>query len=360
MTKKILITGGAGFVGHHFIEHILKNTDWRIVCLDRLDCSGNLNRLTDMAIWETQKHRVKFFHHDLRAEINDQVCRLLLMEAGNELPQPFDYAVHFAAGSHVDRSISDPLGFFMDNTIGSVNFLNFFRVFKEWALKPTSKIIYFSTDEVFGPAPKGVAYKEWDRYNSGNPYSAAKAGGEEAALAFANTYKLPIIVTHTMNIFGERQHPEKFIPLIIKKILKGETMTIHSNKEKTESGTRYYLHVRNVSSATMFLLENGKVLDGSGHVGKYNIVGDQEVSNLHMAQLVHKFVNEWEAEQGLPLSPLSTEMVDFHSSRPGHDLRYALDGGLIKSEGWVAPLTFEESLKKTVYWTLNNKKKWLM
>lgn len=350
MAKKVLITGAAGFVGHHLVEHILKNTDWNIVALDRLDTSGNLNRLTDIECWDEEKHRVKFYYHDLRAEINDGVARLLLMEEGSDMPVPFNYIVHLAAGSHVDRSISDPVGFVMDNVVGTANLLNFVRVFKDWACGDDFKFLNFSTDEVFGPAPEGVSFKEWDRFNPNNPYAAAKAGGEALVDAFANTYKIPCITTHCMNIFGERQLPEKFVPMCIKKILAGETVTIHANKDKTKAGTRFYLHTRNVCDAVLYLLLNGSVLDGKATSGKYNIVGDREVSNLEMAQLIADILGK----------DLRYEMVDFHSSRPGHDLRYALDGSLMKELGWIAPVGFEDSLRKTVEWTIVHKDKWLL
>ena len=268
MSKKVVITGGAGFVGSHLIEHILKNTNWTVVSIDRLDGSSNINRLSDIDIWEKEKHRVKLLHWDLKSELNDS------MEAFIE---DFDYFCHLAAGSHVDRSITHPLEFVGDNVIGTANCLDFFRkYFKTWSQKSivnldddlpfdelvkernkvenkVPKFLYFSTDEVFGPAPEGVYFKEWDRFNPNNPYAAAKAGGELLCDAYANTYKLPITVTHCMNIFGERQHPEKFVPMLIKKILAGEKVTIHADATKTKSGTRHYLHTRNVCAAVLFL-----------------------------------------------------------------------------------------------------------
>lgn len=335
MPKKILVTGGAGFIGHHFIEHILKNTDWEIVVVDRLDTSGNLNRLSDIECWQEQMHRVKFCWHDLKSEVNSLI-RANIFHGWDG----FDYIFHLAASSHVDRSITNPMEFVMDNVVGTTNLL----LFAKEALRPGGKIFYFSTDEVFGCAPEGVAHKEWDRYNSRNPYAASKAGAEEIAVAFANTYKLPIIITHTMNAFGERQHPEKFIPMTIRAVRDGGTMTIHSNPEKTKAGSRFYIHCRNISAALLFLAENGKPLDGSGTVGKYNIVGEKEMDNLELAQFIAKVVGK----------PLKYEMVDFHSSRPGHDLRYALDGSLLKSMGFEYPKNFEESLEKTIRWYLDH------
>lgn len=348
--KKVLITGSAGFIGSHLLECILKETDWSVVCLDRFDTSGNLNRIADTEVWGKEKHRVRYYYADLRGEINDGMARLLLMadsdqtQNGFRLPKPFDYVIHLAASTHVDRSISDPLGFVYDNVVATANLLDFFRKNGDLALKPHGKILYFSTDEVFGPAPEGVLYKEWDRHNPNNPYAAAKAGGEELAVAFAHTYKLPVIVTHCMNVFGERQHSEKFVPMCIRKILKGEEITIHANKSKTKAGTRFYLHARNICSAVVYILEHGKCLDGSGAQGKYNIVGDKEVSNLEMAQTIADILGK----------ELKYTMTDFHSERPGHDLRYGLDGTLLKELGWVPPVDYENSLIKTVQWSVDD------
>ena len=194
-----LVTGGAGFIAHHIIDHFLKNTDWNIVTLDRLDYSGNLNRIHDVLkdYSESDQKRVRTVFHDLRAEINPLTRSFI----GN-----VDYILHLAAASHVDRSISHPLEFVQDNIIGTANILEFARKSDNLEM-----FINFSTDEIFGVAPPGVSYKERDRYNSTNPYSATKAGAEELCVAYENTYKIPMMITHTMNVFGERQAPEKFI-----------------------------------------------------------------------------------------------------------------------------------------------------
>ena len=327
--NKILITGGAGFIGHHIIFKLLNDTNCKIISLDRLDYSGSYNRISEMLEKNPKwKKRLKIVWHDLKAEINPIVKK--------QLSNP-DIILHVAASSHVDRSIDDPMSFVMDNVVGTVNLLNYAR-----GIKKIKKFLYFSTDEVFGPAPKGINYKEDDRYRSGNPYAASKAGGEEMCISFFNTYKLPIIITHTMNVIGERQHPEKFFPKIINHVLKNKTLTIHSNKNKTKAGSRYYIHAQDVASAVIFILNKGKVGD------KFNIVGSKEIDNLQLAQIIAKELKK----------RLRYKMVDFHSARPGHDLRYALDGSKLKKLGWTPKKNINQRIKQTIDWTLKNKN-WL-
>ena len=333
---RILVTGGAGFIAHHLIDELLDNTDAEIVSLDRLDYSGNLNRLHNVLQYRKDRNRVKIVYHDLKAEINPHVASHI---------GKVDVIFHLAAGSHVDRSIDFPMEFALDNTIGTLNLLQFART------QNLQRFVYFSTDEVFGPAPQGVSYKEHDRYNSTNPYSASKAAGEEFCVAFENTYKLPIYITHTMNVFGERQSPEKFIPLCIRKARDGDKITIHADPTKTKAGSRHYIHARDVASAMIFLLNRPtvKVLDyGGAKCPKFNIVGREELDNLKLALTIAEI-------QG---KKLHYEMVDFHSSRPGHDLRYALDGTFMKSLGWVPQMDVYDRLEQTVKWSLTNKE-WL-
>ena len=338
MTKRVLITGGAGFVAHHLIGQVLKNTDWEIVSLDRLDYSGNLNRLHDIMLTfdaETRK-RVKIVHHDLKAELNP----LIRSEVGD-----VDYILHLAAGSHVDRSIDYPMEFVLDNVVGTCNILEFARTQKD----NLERFVYFSTDEIFGPAPDGIKYKENDRYNSTNPYSATKAGGEELAVAFHNTYDLPIYITHTMNVFGERQHPEKFIPMCIKRARDGEVVTVHSDKTKTIAGSRHYIHAEDVASALLFLLDHKGEFEptwGNAKCPKFNIVGSEELNNLELAQIIADAQNK----------ELKYEMVDFHSSRPGHDLRYALSGDKMRELGWVPAKSVKERIAQVTQWTLANER----
>lgn len=339
MSKNILVTGGAGFIAHHVIDKILAETDWRIVTIDRLDYSGNLNRLNEvvMSYPEIERKRVRVVHHDLKAPLNPQIVSTI---------GKVDYIAHLAAGSHVDRSIQYPMEFVMDNVVGTVNLLDYAR-----ELDSLEKFVYFSTDEVFGPAHNGIKYKENDRYNSTNPYSATKAAGEEMVVAYENTYKLPAIITHTMNVFGERQHPEKYIPMCIKRVRDNQKIFVHSNVERTKAGSRHYVHAKDVADALLFLYEYDTTKlptdFGGAKCQKFNIVGPTEVDNLQVAQFIADV-------QG---KPLNYELQDFHSSRPGHDLRYALDGTKMESMGWK-PSPIENRLTQVIEWTLKNDR-WL-
>ena len=335
---KILITGGCGFTGHHFIEHFLKKTNWEIATIDKLSYAAmGFDRVRDIEAYDDK--RVQFFTADLCEEIPEGILKELI-DVG--------IILHLAAETHVDNSIEDPIPFVKSNVLGTAHLLQFAR-----KLPHLGALCYFSTDEIFGPAdidtvPDG--YAEWDRYNSTNPYSASKAGGEELALAWANTYNLPMFITHTMNMFGERQHPEKFIPLCMRKIYRDEVITIHANKDKTQAGTRFYIHARNVAQAVHWLLGTHTQRE------KYNIVGEEEVSNLALAQTIFDIMN------GLGIINRRTmkyNMVDFHSSRPGHDLRYALSMEKMNGMGWEIPNSFIESLERTVEWSFREEnRKW--
>lgn len=325
--KKIVITGGFGFIGHHFVEHVHKNTDWDIVILDKLSyASMGLSRNRDNLLLYSP--RVSVFTIDLCSGISNGVAK----EIGD-----VHYIVHMAADTHVDKSIENPVSVINNNVSSTVQLL-------EWArtLKTLKTFFYFSTDEVFGPAPGTTMYKEWDRHRPTNPYSASKSAAENICIAYENTYKLPLMVVNVMNAFGERQHVEKFIPHCIKNILLGNTINIHSYPGNEVSGSRFYIHAQNIANACLFLIEKGTIGE------KYNISGEMEVTNLEIAQFVAKTLNK----------PLDYNMVDFHNTRPGHDLRYGLDGTKLKELGWNPKFTFYETLKKTINWTVKNQK-WL-
>ena len=343
MRKRILVTGGAGFFGHHLVEHILKNTEWDIVVLDSLNyASFGFDRIRDVGCYDVR--RVERFVHNIVSP----------MELGlrRELGQ-FNFILHAAAETHVDNSIKNPLPFVETNVLGTARLLEFSRTQEK-----LETFLFFSTDEVFGPAAVTnlnvqysghnlslySEYREWDRHNPTNPYSATKAAGEELCLAWSNTYRIPVIITHCMNIFGERQHPEKFIPHVVRSILSEKEILIHSSPSG-EPGSRFYIHARNVAAAVLFIL--GKV-DELPHRDKFNITGEAEVNNLELANAIADLLRK----------PVKIRQVDFHSSRPGHDLRYALDGTKLARLGWKPPVSFEPSLAKTINWFVSNPK-WL-
>ena len=315
---RILVTGGCGFMGSHFVKYLLKNTDWHIVVLDRIDVAGSLSRLNELKEYKKNKHRVTFVWHDLKSPLNTLIC--------NQIGH-VDYIFHLAASSHVDRSIQDPMSFVMDNVVGTCNILEYAR----WHYDGLKRFFYFSTDEVFGSTHNGK-FKEWDRYKSGNPYSASKAGGEELALAYHNTYNIPVIITHCMNIFGERQHPEKFIPKAISHILRGDTLPIYADITGTISGTRNYVYVDTVSEALMFLVLNGEIGE------KYNIEGTIEVSNLEMAENI-AYILGYE---------LHTRMIASDKVRPGNDFAYGIDGSKMRAMGFNPKISFPRTLRRVV------------
>lgn len=346
MPKKILITGGAGFVGHHCVEHILKNTDWNIVVLDCLNYAGNAGRLSKskhpINFANTEKaemvkdinvftpKRVTFVWHDLRTPISSNVHKLL---------GKLNYCIHFASESHVDKSLEDSIPFITSNVLGTANLLEYFKKDQK-----KCKTLIFSTDEVFGAAPLGVYHKEDDRFRPSNPYAAAKAGEEMIAFSFAHAFSMPIAVVRSMNIIGERQHPEKFVPKTIKAILNNEKVIIHGRGKKDLS-SRCWIHARNVADALLFLLDKMKKEEF------YHIVGEEKTV-LEIANWVCETI------KNRKLNADEIKFVDYHNARPGHDKRYALSGEKIKNMGWLPPVDLEKSLKKTVRWTLENSR-WL-
>lgn len=325
---KILITGAAGFIGHHLLEHILRNTAWEVICLVRMSRAGDLNRIQEVKqSFKDFDERVRIVRHDL----NDP------LDSVHKHIGEVDYIAHLAADSHVDFSIKEPISVFLNNCESSARILDYARKYQP----DLRKFLYYSTDEVFGPSD-GYYFKEDDRHNPKNPYAASKSAGEQLAISFVNTYKMPIVITHTMNNFGERQDPEKFIPMTIKRALTGELVNIHAYPDLSKAGARSYIHARNAADATLHVLTHG--IPGE----KYNIVGEKEVDNLKLALFIAEIVGK----------PLKYQMVNFHESRPGHDLLYRLDGRKMKELGWAVPVTFEDSLRKTVEWTLENRR-WL-
>ncbi len=330
---RIIITGGCGFIGSHFVEHFLKETDWDIVVLDKLNyASSGYDRLRDINVFDEK--RVKIFNTDLSNSISSGTIK----EIGK-----VDYIINLASESHVDNSIEHPVTFTRNNVDLMLNVLEYAK------LVLPKLVVHFSSDEVMGTAPEGVFHTESDAVNPTNPYSASKLAQEGICRAYANTYGVPIIISRTMNVIGERQHPEKFVPLIIKRVLGDRQITIHADEKKEKAGSRFYIHARNVAKAIHFLLDTKeRVNKESASSGVFNIVGEKEIDNLELAQFIAKYLKK----------DLIYEMVDFHGSRPGHDLRYALDGSKLEEMGFYYPKSLEDSLRKTIDWYLQ-RPEWL-
>lgn len=331
---KILLTGAAGFCGSHVVRHLLTNTDAELICPVSFRHKGLPERLVS-AMQGHDIRRVRVEVMDLSAPVDAHTIRRI---------GGFEVVMNIASDSHVDRSIEAPAPFIANNTNLMVNVLEWARVVEPWLF------LQMSTDEVYGPAPAGYAHREWDTMLPSNPYSASKAAQEAVSFAFWRTYGINLVLTNTMNIVGEMQDGEKYLPKIIKHVNAGTAVPIHVSPEGIP-GSRFYLHARNLADAWLFLLNRYMLFPpdkfGDRNVDrpeKWHIVGEREVTNLELAQTVADIMEK----------PLFWEGIDFHHSRPGHDLRYALDGTKLAAAGWKAPISFEESVRRTVEWTLRN------
>lgn len=327
MTRRLVLTGIAGFVGSHIVEHVLAKTDWEIHGLASFRHMGDSLRLDHLA--PELAERIVVHHCDVAAPISAR----LIDRIGS-----VDYIINAAAESHVDRSIVEPRHFVENNVGIALSMLEYARI-----VKP-EVFVQVSTDEVYGPAPSGVDFKEWSPILPSNPYSASKAAQEAVAISYWRTYDVPLVLTNTMNMFGERQDAEKFIPLVMSKIANNEIVPIHGSPDNI--GSRSYLHARNHADALVALCQSQPALYSRGDEmpDRWNIAGDREMDNLAVATLIALFMGK----------KMNWEFVDFHSTRPGHDLRYALDGSKIREWGWKPPLGLEESLERTVHWTMEH------
>lgn len=332
MKTRVLLTGAAGFLGSHCLRHLLTNTDWEIVCPVTFEHKGLPERIVSSIDGDPEwLDRVKIVKCDLSSLINSWTAQRF----GH-----IDHIINYASDSHVDRSITDPVPFIRNNVDIALSLLEYAR------LVGPKTFIQISTDEVYGPAPDGYAHKEWDTNLPSNPYSASKAAQEAIAISYWRTYNVPVVITNCMNLIGEMQDDEKFVPMVLSKVLAGKEVDIHASVEG-RIGSRFYLHARNLADAVLFLINRGQVSmynDGADRPDKWHIVGEREVDNLEMAQLISNMAGR----------ELKYRLVDFHSSRPGHDLRYALDGTKIAKEGWTPPVPFEESLRTMIQWTRKN------
>lgn len=335
--KRVLLTGVGGFVGAHMLAHIMKETDWHVVAVDSFRHKGKTDRVADLLdVYPEYRQRMTVVTHDLTAPISDVLDRRI----GH-----IDYVLSIASESHVDRSIEEPRPFIENNVSLILTLLEWARARKE--TDPIEKFLHTSTDEVYGPA-YDVDHKEGAPHRPSNPYSASKSAQEAICYGYWRTYGLPIMITNTMNMIGQLQDTEKFVPKIIKAIQEDGTVKVHVSPEGTP-GSRYYLHARNQCDAQVYILNNIEPTQyPSLDLERFNIVSDDEIDNLQMVDLVADILGK---------KP-KVELQNFHESRPGHDLRYGLDGTKMKELGWAPKVSLDEGLKTTVNWYKEHKE-WL-
>jgi len=329
-SKRVLISGIAGAIGVHMFAHIMHNTDWHVVGIDSFRHKGYVSRIAQvMRDHPEWRDRWEIWTHDLTAPVDLP----LLRQIGD-----IDYMINLASMSDVSDSIDNPRPFVENNVALMLTMLELAR-----DLEPEA-FLHFSTDEVYGPADRDQGHAEWATILPSNPYSASKAAQEALAISYWRSFDVPVIITNTMNNFGEMQAPSKFPAMIQQRIVNEEVVDIHTAGDG-EIGTRYYLHSRNAADAILFILnETVATLHVPGHIdrpARYNVVGDAQLDNLELAQAI----------AGLMGATLHYRKVDFHSDQPGHDLHYGLDGTKLKELGWESPISFRESLANTIQWT---------
>ena len=314
---KLLVTGGAGFIGSNFIRYMMSShPDWEVINLDVLTYAGNLNNLKGI-----EKNPDYTF---IRGDICNRDIVYAILDK-----HKVDAIVHFAAESHVDRSIANASAFVMTNVLGTQTLLECART------HTIPKFIHISTDEVYGSSMDG-SFKETDILSPSSPYSASKAGSDLLALSYFTTYNLPVIITRCTNNFGPYQFPEKLIPLFVTNLLDGKKVPVYG----TGKNVRDWIHVGDHCRAVEFLLERGN----PGEI--YNIGGGNEKTNLEITKKI------------LDLLSRDDSMIEYVTDRPGHDFRYSLDCSKLHALGWKPRYSFDEALEETITWYSRNEWWW--
>lgn len=333
--RRLLVTGGAGFIGTNFVRYWCnKYPGDRILVLDALTYAGNLQNLAGL-----EKVNFRF----VRGNICDRSLIDELLIAEN-----IDTIAHFAAESHVDRSIVEPSAFIQTNLVGTFTLLEAFRQYLETAkISNRALFLHVSTDEVYGSLNDSEpAFTETTPYAPSSPYSASKAGSDHLAKAYYHTYGLPVIVTNCSNNYGAFQFPEKLIPLICINILLGKSLPVYGDGKNI----RDWLYVGDHCQALDAVIHSGKLGE------TYNIGGNNEVKNIDLVNILCQLIDE--LAPNLPVNP-SHKLITFVKDRPGHDRRYAINSTKIKDHlDWTPRTTFEEGLRLTVAWYLTNSNWW--
>jgi dTDP-glucose 4,6-dehydratase len=325
---KVLITGGAGFIGSHVVRlFVTKYPSYEIYNLDALTYAGNLQNLEDV-------ENVANYHF-VKGDITDHKFVDALF-----LEHSFVKVIHLAAESHVDRSIIDPLSFVQTNILGTVNLLNACK--EHWQAPYQDKLFYhISTDEVYGSLGEEGLFTEQTAYDPNSPYSASKASSDHFVRAYYETYKLPIVISNCSNNYGPNHFPEKLIPLFINNILQEKPLPVYGDGKYT----RDWLYVKDHAQAIDTVLHKGK------HGETYNIGGYNEWQNIDLVRLLCDLMDEKLSRK----RDTSQKLITFIKDRPGHDKRYAIDASKITKElGWKPSVTFEEGLKLTIDWYLSH------